>query len=269
MEAHSPQYLLSLRRELESRCERNPRYSLRSFARSLDVTPATLSRILAGKRVPSYKLAQKLLNGLDLAPTEQSAFIDSLTTTQKARDLTRVAPVFRKATAALKPTDLSINVFRIIADYYHYAILELTFTEDFNPDVNAIAARLGIGVTETKLAIERLISVGLLEQVDGTYRKTEEHITTADKQLTTPALRRRQKQVLEKAMHSLENDPLEKRNMTAMTMAIDPAQLPIAKKMIEEFTNRLCAFLESGKRKKVYELSVGLFPLEVEKSGDL
>ena len=262
----APFYLTSLQRELERRCERNPRYSLRSFARSSGLSAGTMSRLLTGKRVPSFKLAQKLLATLDLTPDEQTKFIDSLGDTQRSRDLTRVSPVFRNQVAAVRPRELSIDLFRIIADYYHYAILELTFADDFESSVPAIAKRLGLGLTETGLAVERLKAVGLLEEgSDGRLRKTEEQITTADKSLTTPALRRRQKQVLEKAVDSLENDPIDKRSMTAMTMTIDPDMLPVAKKMIEEFTQRVCAYLESGKRKKVYEMSVALFPLEADK----
>ena len=61
----------------------------------------------------------------------------------------------------------------------------------------------------------------------------------------------------------MENDPIEIRNHSSMTMAIDPAKIDEAKKMIEEFTHRLTEFLESGKRLQVYELNIGLFPLQI------
>lgn len=80
--------------------------------------------------------------------------------------------------------------------------------------------------------------------------------------MTHASLKRHQKQVLEKALHSLENDSIEVRSMTSMTMAIDPEMLPKAKIMIETFTNQLCVLLESGSRKQVYEMSVNLFPVQ-------
>jgi uncharacterized protein (TIGR02147 family) len=99
----------------------------------------------------------------------------------------------------------------------------------------------------------------LLEEKRGTLRKTDAVLTTADKSISTPALKRRQKQVLEKAIEALERDPVELRDTTALCMAIDPKKIPEAKKRIQEFKKSLCAFLESDKREKVYELSISLF----------
>ena len=69
-------------------------------------------------------------------------------------------------------------------------------------------------------------------------------------------------QFLEKAVVSLEEDPIEERSITSMTMAIDPEKLPAAKKMIREFNQTLCQFLENGKRKRVYNLGVALYPIQ-------
>jgi len=86
--------------------------------------------------------------------------------------------------------------------------------------------------------------------------------TTADKTTTNAALRKHQRQSLEKALHSLENDPIEARSMTSMTMAIDPARLPEAKRLIEDFTQKLSQFLENGQSTSVYQLGIALFPLQ-------
>jgi uncharacterized protein (TIGR02147 family) len=95
--------------------------------------------------------------------------------------------------------------------------------------------------------------------------KTEERLSTADKHLTTPALRKNQRQLLEKAIDSLENDPIELRSMTSMTTAIDPRRIPEAKEMIRHFNRTLCAFLEGGNRTQVYNLGIALYPLQKTK----
>lgn len=186
----------------------------------------------------------------------------SIATVQKGRDLKRMSPAFRKWESSAKPKDLGLDLFRCISDWYHYAILELTFTEGFQPNPEWIAERLGISLNEVRYAIDRLLELGLLERHGDSFRKIDSHITTADKHLTTPALRRRQRQILEKAGDAVDSVPLDRRSQTAMTMAIDPELLPIAKRMIEDFTLKLCTFLESKKRKQVYEMSVSLFPLQ-------
>ena len=64
------------------------------------------------------------------------------------------------------------------------------------------------------------------------------------------------------AVIALENDPLERRSTTGMTMAIDPSKLPVARKLIEDFMFKLCEVLESGERAALYQLSVSLFSLD-------
>jgi hypothetical protein len=78
-------------------------------------------------------------------------------------------------------------------------------------------------------------------------------------------LKKNQKQFLEKAIYSLENDPLEERSHTNMTMAIDSKKMELAKQMIREFQMALCNVLETGKRDQVYNLSVALYPLQKNK----
>ena len=255
--------------ELARRCERNPRYSLRSFAKAAKVDVGGLSRILANKALPSAQVAEKLARFLDLSPKQQRCFMASIAKAHQARSYRRLSPPFhkellddREGSAAEAQRELSAEMFRVIADWYHYAILELTFAPGFRAEPAWIASELGISATEAKLAVRRLFELGLLERKGARVRKTDAHLTTGDKQLTSSAHRRRQRQVLEKALFSLENDPVEIRSHTGMTMAVDPKRIPHAKEMILKFNRELAEYLEGGDRSQVYELSVALLPLQ-------
>lgn len=266
-----------LREEIAKRCERNPRYSLRAFSRSLGLDPAALSRILSGKTLPSAKMTQKLLQGLDLSPELRERFLHSVRVSQNSALRERRSPFFKnpgvtgagiaKEIAAeiseeTKPKELTAELFRTISDWYHYAILEMTFLPDFKAEPKNIAKALGISEIEANLALERLFSLELLHRHGDRVTKTDLQLTTADKSITSAAHRRRQKQILEKSLESLESESIEARSHTGMTMAIDPLKIPEAKKMIQEFNRQLCDFLESGERTQVYELSISLFSLQ-------
>ena len=260
-------YKYLIERELVRRCETNSRYSLRAMARALKLPPGALSQVLSGKRIPSFKMAQKFLESIELTPDEQREFIESLAKVQRTRGLERLHPIFKFKTgdqrpAPKNPKDLDLELFRVIGDWYHYAILMLTYVKDFDPNPNWIARRLDITPLEAKLAVDRLLALGLLKQKGDALICWENHFTTAEKHVTSAALKRHHRQILEKSLFSLENDPIEIRNHSSMTMAIDPTKIGKAKKMIEKFTNELCAFLESGQRRQVYELNIGLFPLQ-------
>jgi transcriptional regulator with XRE-family HTH domain len=60
-------YLISIFNE---RKDKNPRYSLRAFARSLGVSSGQLSEILSGKRPLSHKLARRVSIALALTENE-------------------------------------------------------------------------------------------------------------------------------------------------------------------------------------------------------
>lgn len=65
-------YLISIFNE---RKEKNSRYSLRAYARSLGVSSGQLSEILSGKRPLSHKLARRISIALALTETESHRLI--------------------------------------------------------------------------------------------------------------------------------------------------------------------------------------------------
>lgn len=254
-------YVSFLDRQFQVRRSRNPRYSLRAMAGALGVDVAVLSRAIRGVRVPSFEIADRMAANLALSPEDHSAFLNSVAEAQKARSLARTM-LPRRPLPQAKFERLEIDLFRIIGDWYHYALLELTRTEGFRPDPRWIACQLGISVAQAKLAISRLLKLGLLEQSGNELRKSKTNVTTAERARTSSALKRHQGQLLRKAKQSLERDPVEERNFLGMTMAIDPADLPKARKRLEQFAEKLCQELEGGKRRRVYQLSLCLFPLQ-------
>jgi uncharacterized protein (TIGR02147 family) len=257
-------YRKRLKQVLAERCDRNPRYSVRAFANGIKIDVGTISRVLAGKQIPSLKLSLRLMDGIDLVSEERELFLASVAEAQRERNLKRISPAF-EAMKAPKLTQkvLDIDFYRVIADWYHVAIMELTFTENFESSPAFVAKTLGISQAEAALAIDRMLSLELLKkEASGKLVKSEEQLSTADKHRTTAALRKNQRQLLEKAIESLENDPIEERSMTSMTMAIDPEKLPIAKLMIRDFNQALCKCLETGRRKRVYNLQVALYPVQ-------
>jgi len=258
----TPYYRKRIKVELEERLEKNPRYSLRAFSKALGFEASSISQIIAGKRVPSFKTAIRITDSLALSPEEKNQFLWSLADIQRKRNLKLLKPFLNeKIEESLKPKELSIDLFRVISDWYHYAILALSLTKGFKSDPKWICSKLNISELETKMAIDRLLELGLLERKKGKLISVEKNISTADKQLTTAAHRKHQKQILEKALHSLDNDPIESRCMLSTTLPIDPKKIPLVKKKIEEFTKEICQLADAGTITDVYELGISFFPL--------
>lgn len=247
-----------LREELARRCQANPHYSLRSFARALDLDAGTLSRVMAQKRPISIKHARRVMDSLALTGSVRSQFLESVSQEHLRQQL----PLEAGRSLSEEPTELDTDLFRVLGEWYHFAILELTYLPEFEGSPGWIAKQLGIRPAEALLALGRLQRVGLLEKKRGRLRKTNRILSTKDKHRTTPFLKQHQKQMLERAIRSIEVDDISVRQMNGLTMAIDPRKLPLAKKLVENFMVSVCKVLESGTPKQVYQMQVALFPLQ-------
>lgn len=264
MDTYTPYYKSLLLRELARRIEKNPRYSLRAFARAVQVDPGNFSRFLAGKAFLSSSKVNNLLTHLNLNPEEKDLFLRSIMDEQNKRKLLEPNLRFYKSKIQDRITSsLDVDLFNVIGNWYYPAILELTFVDNFDSSPKWIAKQLDISEAEAASAVDRLLGLKLLKYKDGRLVKTDNAITnTKDRQVTTSALRRLQKQILEKAIVALEEVPIEDRNQVSMTMAIDPEKIPMAKQIIGDFVNQLCAAISNGPNRRVYQLSTSFYPLQ-------
>lgn len=250
-----PEFRLFLQEELVRRCKRNPRFSLRAFARTLDVEASALSKILNGKRSLTPKMLHRMCTQLGIAPDEVNRYEQTLSTART----TRRRPL--RNDDDFEP--VGADEFTAISDWYHYAILELMSVDGFKPQSSWIARALGLSVSEVNFAIERLVRLGLLEVTpDGNWRQQAGQLTTSASSFTTAAFRKLQRQILQQAVDALETVPLSERDQSSMTMAISKAKLAGAKERIRQFRRELCAYLQdSPLHDEVYQLSISLFPV--------
>ena len=236
--------------ELKRRCEANPRYSLRSFAKALGVSHTALSLVLSGARPPSRKMVSIISARLGLGPKEQRELL-----VNRATGLIGRAEV-------LKYDQLSLDHFELLADWYHYAILSLLDLPRSKFEAKWIAKRLNISEIQAKLSMDRLKRLNLVEEVSKDRWKQRGGPIKVENEISTPATRKHHKELLERAIYSLENDPIELRDFSAMTFVMDSKSIPYAKERIRHFRRELMQELESrGEPEEVYRLTVQIYPV--------
>jgi uncharacterized protein (TIGR02147 family) len=238
---------LFLEREFSRRCGNNPRYSLRAFARFLGVSHTVLSLVMNGKRNLSKKALEKISDKLSLSPIEASELF---------KTKFNIRPVESQF------DQLSLDTFSLISDWEHYAILSLLEIPQARFNHFWMAKRLGITPLRTKMAMDRLLRLGLVKRFrNGKYKQVSKPIKIENK-ISTPATRKFQKQLLELALESIDNDPMEIRDMSSITFAMNPKDVPWALEQIRKFRRELCSQLEQkGRPKEVYNLCVQLYPV--------
>lgn len=89
----TPFYFEYLKNQFDKKMVSNPQYSLRSFARSLEVDPSLLSKILNRKNIPSLNLAQQIIQKLEPQNKEQqNIFIKSVADELQCYALNKLDP---------------------------------------------------------------------------------------------------------------------------------------------------------------------------------
>lgn len=258
----SLQYQDFLLEEFRSRRSRNPHYSLRAFARDLGMPASKLSQNLRGLCGISVAKAEKIAVKLQMRDDERQLFL-ALVESQHARS--RVAR--QQATTALqkireeKINELSLEKFSTIRDWYHMAILEMTDIKGFRADENWIAEKLGLPVDLVKEAVQRLQTLELLRiEGDGRWIQSQQDLELPSG-VPSRTIREHHKQILTKAIVAVDSVPVERREYSSMTFAMDKTVLNEMKNCIREFQRKMSRLSQQGEKDSVYILAMQLFPV--------
>lgn len=234
LQAHRD-YRAFLKQELEVRCKRNPRYSLRCFARDLGLSSSRLSEVMTGKSGISRERAKAIGILVGLENSRLDLFCD-LVEAQHARSTIKRELAKKRLLKYEAPhhTELQIDTFRVISDWYHYAILELTYLPGFESTSSWISSSLGISPTEARLAVERLLRLNLLIKENGKLRAREDFTTSTDG-VPSDAIRKFHKQLLDKALAAIEGQPTHVRNFSSVILAFDSNKYDEAVDRLKKF----------------------------------
>ncbi|MGZ3694042.1 MAG: DUF4423 domain-containing protein [Bdellovibrionota bacterium] len=241
---------LWLEAEYLSRRQKNPSYSLRAFSRLLSLPSGRVSQLLSKKRNFTPTLGKKIALKLNYDPLKTHQLLTSIEKTRGHKGENETY------------TSLDMDQFQSIADPIHFALLSLVETVGFKSDPKFIAAKLGISPLEARMASERLVRVGLLKASGrGKLELTHSPGLTTSHDVKSSALREAHKKVLAHAAEALESVDVDLRDVTSITMAIDPRRLVEAKAKLRAMRRELSEFLEGGRKTEVYRLNIQLVPV--------
>jgi uncharacterized protein (TIGR02147 family) len=270
MKTQGKNYRDILKDELERRCQHNPRYSLRAFARDLDLSPARVSEILQSKTGLSKERAIEVAKKLGFSASETEYFADLVESEHARSQVKKNLAKIRLNKHENKTHQLvQLDTFKLISDWYHFAILELLTLKCAQHKVSWISESLQISEYEAQSAIERLIRLGFLIVKKGKWLPADENsVTTAE--ISSDAIRRFHAQILTKAIQALNLQPIEERDFTTLTLAFSRGQMQDAKdelkKLRRDFVKK---FGSSEQSDSVYCLAFQFFQLTSSKGGDL
>jgi len=246
---------------LASRQRRNPQYSLRSFARDIGLNPGTVSAIMQGRRtIPRARLGL-VCDRLALSP-RQRAVVTKLWCEEASKASVEAPPL-------TESVEIDETHYQILAEWEHFAVLSLIRTKGFQEDLVWIAKRLGISMARVKVVLSRLESIGFIGRAaDGSLIRTAPPLKTSEG-VVSAALQAAHKEELTLAGDALTSVSVDLRDISSMTMAMNPSRLLVASELIKKFRDEMAALCDEDDATEVFQLCIQLFPLtKIEKVGE-
>lgn len=243
----------------------HPGYSLRALARDLALSPAFVSKVLSGKKLPPKERLQKFSYVLELDVLEKEYVVKTLLLNDfgKAVIATGARRTAAKARAAPRKTSESPSK-QVLSSWLNLALLEgLTLAPPHN-SIEALRERLGVTAVALKRALETLAEAGLIQKADEQWQKSEKHIYFAGGR-SRSEVRAFHDMMIAKARHELtaktSPEDYQRRLINGFTMAVNPAHLERVKAKIIRFMDELSHEASDGECEDVYQLNVQFFPL--------
>ncbi|MBY0414798.1 MAG: DUF4423 domain-containing protein [Bdellovibrionales bacterium] len=252
--------------EFNKRSKKNERYSLRAFARDIEIAPSHLSTLLKDKSGLSKERAFKIAQKLELSPRKTKIFVETAESEYSRSSILKEAAKKRVRKIYIKQEikeHLEVDEFQFISQWYHLAILELFELKDFKMNNGYISSKLGITEKEVQEAIVRLVRLKLLVTRKGKLIPNEESTMVGDN-VSSSAIRQFHEQIIQKAKVAIHDQDKSERILRSSIITIKKDKVQEALLMLQDFHNKFCVQIGEQQivnKDEVYCLSSQFFKL--------
>lgn len=247
MEAWREFFFDILEKRYKALSGKNPRFSQRAFARMAKVSPAAMSNLL--KRKTSWKLK----------PERALIICSSIGATPQ--QINRLAALsYQKVT--YESTSLLPSTFDVLLDP-NYLTIYLSFDLRPRRTTEELATCLKLAPDEVESIIKRLLAKKLLKRnTEGEIvGNTDENIMSSD-DIPSEIISQHHVANLKALLRATEELPMEVRDVTSMTFLGNREQMPLIKKEIREFHQRVNAIMDQGDlNNEVFKFVIGIAPM--------
>lgn len=242
----------------------NSSYSLRAYARDLNLQPSRLSQILKKKQGISIETAEEISKSLKLDEKKKRWFcmsVGSLHARSNEERLKFQKKVQKYKIEAKHFTEIHIENFKLISDWHHLAILELTYLKNFKSDPLWIAEKLDISVDKVVSAIERMKTLNILREESGRLIDVYKFLSIPKDDSSLP-IKKFQSQLMKKGIEALYEQDVMNGENTSNIMAIDKSRIQEFKDKFSDFRREFEYEVSKDKNKNaVYSFNIQFFEI--------
>ncbi len=258
-----------LLRHFELKRAKRASYSLRMFARDLELTPSNLSDVLKGRCGISAIVASRIAQILKMN-TEEAIYFADLVESKHARSRAdREAALERVRKHTLNPFSRKAKpeTIPLFEKWYYVATLEFLTLKNGEPSVDAIADALGISTDEVHEALSRLLVSGAIRREGERFVRTENYLF-ADSPVPSATIRSFHKQVLDLGKDAIDQQAIDQRKFLSTLFTFDSRRLAEAIAYLENLDQDFFTKFESKEDSdSVYAFSLQLFRVDEKQKG--
>ncbi len=250
--------------------EKNPRFSYRSFNRQAGIASSGfLKLVMDGERNLGEEGIQKISKGFKLSEQE-SEFFSILVRFNQAdthEEKDRHFRMLMRQKPYAQAVALQVAQYNLFSRWYYVAILELVRldTTEFRDD-QWLQRNLHptVGLRLVHKAVNELQELGLLEKDSkGQWFRKEQMLKTPN-EVRSLSLVNFHKEVSQLASRAVAEDSPDKREFSALTIAVSEQGFTRIKKEMQKFRKKLHGLLEEEEknpREKVCQINLQLFQI--------
>lgn len=250
--------------EYEKRRGGRNSYSLRAFARDLDLKPSTLVDSLNGHIAFSMTTANKVASKLRYSEKKQKFFCDLISSKHARSKSERESASLRlqKYRALPDYLKLSADALELCSKWYYVAILELITLKEGLVTAGTIAKSLGITTVEASDALDRLCRANIISKQKRIYVRSANYYL-AESATPSEVIRSFHKQMLDLAKAAIDAQPIAERQYMSSIFSFDSSRTEDARKAIEKFHFEFFREFEEGRSAdSLYGVTFQLFRID-------
>ncbi len=246
-------------------------FSYRAFCQTAGISSSSVYRaISSGARNMTHELLPKFLRGLKLESNE-SRYFELMVDYTHAKTGQHKQELFERMTQHMPPAIRQLRSHQVdyYRKWYHVAVRESLALIDVADDFQELARFLSprISISEAKAAIDLISRLGLATRNGGGFWKTTEGAVTTGLEMDAWVIHSFQREMMHRAMESLEAVPRVERHVSTATVSISRSGAErIMSKLKELKDMALSIALSDAQVERVYQLNLQFFPLSRDKA---
>ncbi|UXR66279.1 DUF4423 domain-containing protein [Bdellovibrio bacteriovorus] len=242
-----PYFAKKLTELFEVKKTKNRRYSLRAYAKFLSMNPGTLSAIMKGKRMVPLQDAANVMLKLELPPSEQEQFLLSLGVNKPP------------AESAYK---LDASKYGILFDEWEYFVILAVFRlPDFKSTTAWVAQKTGIAKDRVETCLQTLEELSMIERPSGAPWQRQHRNLYSSHDISSKSMQRAHLNTLDMARERLPVIPVQERDYSFVTVALDEKRFKKLKKLVLKFRDDVFELDEQSKGGELYRVALQCFPI--------